>query len=296
MIPAAHARRQRGSPALTCWLWMDSIPPELGLTREQRAKVKQRLGQMRGIRAVNRTAARAMAKFLIAAIGSLSLLFGVWVLLIALRRIVLPGVPYIALLVATILLFQAALWLVITYAWRHWSVPLVRRALCECGHPVCIECGYIRTGLERADAPCPECAAVPANAADMAVQMQQAEQAWTGPPAWAYAISGGSRMSRGQRIAIRKRAAALSKADPQRRRARVVMALVMTGVMIAISLAMVAFMIWVARHGGGMIRVVSLVAAPVLFNVVLWIMIIWASRRVNRKYVAAAMAEAKAET
>jgi hypothetical protein len=45
------------------------------------------------------------------------------------------------------------------YCRQRTLVPYVRRALCEAGHEVCMDCGYLLLGLPEETEHCPECGA-----------------------------------------------------------------------------------------------------------------------------------------
>lgn len=138
------------------WLWLDHFPQGLDLTQAQRAEVKRLARAHRkkefNFRNTGSTVRRLLAMMTI----PLSLIFTMWVLILVGWR--LPPAMHIISNVGGILLFQAALWTCITYAMYRTSAPYVRKALCDIGEPVCMECGYSLRGLSEREK-CPECGA-----------------------------------------------------------------------------------------------------------------------------------------
>ena len=138
------------------WLWLDHFPAGMELTDAQRAEVKRRAFEHRFKDPRYRRSSRTFARIAWGFAVPLSLAFMVWVwLLVGVR----PPFPWNGIgNVAGILLFQASLWMGIAYGLHRSSVFYVRKALCDMGLPVCIECGYILRGLEKNER-CPECGA-----------------------------------------------------------------------------------------------------------------------------------------
>src|SRR4029450_12933973 len=126
------------------WLWLDHIPPELGITREQRNEIARLVRQKRIEEPRYRASHRGAGRFILVSGILLSIAFTIWIfVLVALR---LRPAMLIVTNVSSILLFNALLWTCITWAWFRSNAVYVRWALCGVGKPVCINCGYILTG------------------------------------------------------------------------------------------------------------------------------------------------------
>ncbi len=126
-------------------LWLDPFPAGLKLTREEyRAaeSLAHKLGRLRphvlgSRRRFKRVAMRGTAVLLFAlALGASSLLSSV-----------LTFVPAVVFALAV---FYVEYWT---------AIPLIRRALLAMGYDLCIECGYLHTGLDANVRACPECGA-----------------------------------------------------------------------------------------------------------------------------------------
>ena len=125
------------------WLWMDHVPPELDLTRAERKQVRRMAAahRRRDPKYYGAHLIRLQACIPILAVAFLVLSANsVWI-----QRIPAPG----------IVMFMFVLYPGMAWAMHRSRRPFIRKALIDCGHPVCMYCGYILRGVE--DDRCPEC-------------------------------------------------------------------------------------------------------------------------------------------
>jgi len=139
------------------WLWLDHIPPELGLNEQERRSVLELARRKRIEEPHFRGAGRASRRFLFPALTALSIIFTGWILLLISKH--LKPQWYVLSNVGSILAFNALIWSCIAWAMYRANRHYIRWALGVIKRPVCMECGYILTGADDASKPCPECGA-----------------------------------------------------------------------------------------------------------------------------------------
>lgn len=128
------------------WLVFDQFPPELGLTRQERAQAA-RLANLHRKREPRYRGAHKMFLFAFLPFAAL----GIALMLAAIFRVLgSPGFwP-----VVYVVIYPALAW-----ALYRSRLPFVRRALRDMGYELCEECGYWLRGLGDKAANCPECGA-----------------------------------------------------------------------------------------------------------------------------------------
>jgi hypothetical protein len=139
------------------WLWLDHIPPELDLTEPQRGEVVKLARDKRRKDPRFRGTQRGARRLLVLTVTPLAILFTFWVFILVHLR--LRTQWHILSNLTGILLFHALTWTCIAWAIYRTNAPFVRWALCQINRPVCINCGYILTGADDLNRPCPECGA-----------------------------------------------------------------------------------------------------------------------------------------
>lgn len=137
------------------WLWLDHFPAGLDITAPQRKEAKRRARAHRKREKNFRGSLGVATQFIGFMTTVLSLAFMAWMFMLVTLKLRTAG--FVTALVTGTLLFQALLWITITYALHRTSVPYVRKALCDMNLPVCLECGYILAGLRDDESRCPEC-------------------------------------------------------------------------------------------------------------------------------------------
>lgn len=128
------------------WLWLNYIPPELGLTRAQRRQVNRRARLYH--------APRRLTIALLGCAAALSFLFMFPVVKI-IGRAFAPPFSHLVELVVTVgtgILY----WSLIAGAQRHTGGIAVREALLDMGYRLCRRCGYWLRSSDHA-ATCTEC-------------------------------------------------------------------------------------------------------------------------------------------
>jgi hypothetical protein len=137
------------------WLWLDQIPPELNLAPAQRREVQKRAMEHRRLEPNYRKHARRTFTTILVLVTPVTMLFILWLLY-------RPGwqkgpVLSAVNILGSIFVSQALIWVCICYGLRRWSTPYIRKALCDTGFAICIECGYVLQGLGEEASRCPEC-------------------------------------------------------------------------------------------------------------------------------------------
>lgn len=125
------------------WLWLDHIPPELGLTKAQKRQVTKRVAESPTL-----TGWRAAV---------LVVMMAVMVAAFALFRLTLSATVVPGFVNAASFLSAPLLWISIALLRRFESRPHVRQALLELGYRTCRKCGYWLHGVADEAAKCPEC-------------------------------------------------------------------------------------------------------------------------------------------
>lgn len=142
------------------WLWLDHFPAGMKLSDEERKAVRKLAHRLRAQDPRYRGTRRRAALLALATIGPLSIVFLLWMC-----WPLFAGKPFssawanITSNAMAPIVFNALLWLCIAWTIDRTTTPFIRRALCDLGRPVCIECGYILEGLDRSITRCPECGA-----------------------------------------------------------------------------------------------------------------------------------------
>jgi hypothetical protein len=138
------------------WLWLDHFPPGMELTEAQKAEAKKRARDHRREEPAYRGSFRRAVWIAGVWAGVLSLAFALWMVMLIGWK--LRTGQYVIVHLSGILVFQGLLWMGIALALQRSRAPYIRKALCDMGLPVCVECGYNLTGIGEHQ-PCPECGA-----------------------------------------------------------------------------------------------------------------------------------------
>lgn len=144
------------------WLWFNHVPAGLDLTPEQEARVRRLVRELGpGQRRFTPLSRRMLARMALP-LALVTVLFTGWIVWLVVAR---PGGRFLVIgNVAGIVLFNAALWVIIAWSFNRAVAPVVRRALNLAGVRVCESCGYILGESPRLLERCPECGAPPAGA------------------------------------------------------------------------------------------------------------------------------------
>jgi hypothetical protein len=159
ILVRGHNARERSSMNIR-WLWFDHFPRGLELSAAERTAARRLASQHRRQDPRYRGATRKAVMLSIALILPLIFIFLAWIMWpFVIGKVFRSQLGMIINNSLSPILFNGVLWLIITYVSYRSSAPFVRRALCDLGRPVCIDCGYILTGLTAEHRNCPECGA-----------------------------------------------------------------------------------------------------------------------------------------
>jgi predicted RNA-binding Zn-ribbon protein involved in translation (DUF1610 family) len=123
-------------------IWPRHIPKGLSLSRDRIRTINQKARLARKRESNFRGAGR---RFVLLYLPIALPAFGIYLVLSA-QHDLIAGVTFLGLLIPYVLSCK-----------QRTLAPYIRRALCEEGYEVCIDCGYLLRGLQYETAKCPEC-------------------------------------------------------------------------------------------------------------------------------------------